>query len=58
MPFILIIFITIVYIKEIFISALSGIELYPLLKSVFNTDIHKLRLQYPLTEEIINEFKK
>jgi hypothetical protein len=47
-----------VYIKQIFVSALSGIEIYPLLKSIFDLDVKRLNLDYAITEKLIVEFKK
>jgi hypothetical protein len=35
-PIILVIFVFGVYIKELFVSVLSSVEIYPLLKSVFD----------------------
>jgi hypothetical protein len=35
-PIILVILVFMVYIKELFVSVLSSVEIYPLLKSVFD----------------------
>jgi hypothetical protein len=43
-PVEMILLIILVYIKELFVSTLSAIEIYPLLKSVFNIDVSRLNL--------------
>jgi hypothetical protein len=54
----LIFLIILIYIKELLISALSGIEIYPLVKSIFDLDVKRLNLDYPITEKLIIEFTK